>query len=100
MTMDLSYARLIADINEGTLRQNLERELIEGFQQIHASGELLPTASHFASRIAEIIDKGPEQPLSKDDAFVLYQEILLACENARLAVLGDEAEEERKRRYT
>lgn len=98
--MDLSYSRLLADINAGTLRQNLERELTEGFRQIHASGELLPTASHFAARIAEIIDRGSEQPLSKDDSYVLYQEILLACENARLAVLGEEAEEERKRRYS
>lgn len=100
MNMDLNYGRLIADINEGTLRQNLERELTEGFQQIHASGEMLPTASHFAARIAEIIDRESEQPLSKDDSFVLYQEILLACENARLAVLGEEAEEQRKRRFS
>lgn len=98
--MDLNYGRLIGEIENGTLRQTLERELTEGFQKIHDSGELLPSASHFASRIAEIIDRESEQPLSNGDTFNLYQEVLLACENARKNVLGEEAEEERKRRFS
>lgn len=99
MKMDLNYARLVDDIHEGKLRQTLERELTEGFQKIHDSGELLPTASHFASQIATIIDRESEQPLSNDDTFNLYQEVLAACENARRNVLGADAEEERKRRF-
>ena len=88
--MELHFARLIDEINDGTLRQSLERELTAGFEGIHAAGELLPTPSHYASRIAEIIERNSEQPLSTDDAFNLYQEVLLACEQARKNVLGEE----------
>lgn len=95
--MELNLAGLVSEIENGTLRSRLERELTEGFQRMHDAGEALPPASHYASRIAEIIDRASEQPLSKDDTFNLYQEVLLACENARKNVLGEEAEEDRKR---
>ena len=94
--MDLHYSKLLEEIEKGTLRQTLERELTEGFQKMHADGEALPPASHYAARIAEIIERNSEQPLSKEDAFNLYQEVLLACEQARLNILGEDAEERRK----
>ena len=94
--MDLHYSKLREEIENGTLRQSLERELTDGFQKMHAAGEALPPASHYASRISEIIERNSEQPLSKDEAFYLYQEVLAACEQARLTVLGEEAEDVRK----
>jgi hypothetical protein len=88
--MELDLANLIHDIHEGKLRESLERELTAGFEKMVASGDAIPPASYYAARIAEIIDRSSEQPLSKDDAFNLYQEVLLACENARRSVLGEE----------
>ncbi len=60
-----------------------------GFRAIHDSGERLPTASHYASQIAEIISRGAPVPLAPGAAFDLYQAILLACEKARATVLGE-----------
>lgn len=96
--MDLNFSSLLTEIDDGTLRQRLERELTTGFEAIRASGEALPLPSHYAARIAEIIERNSEQPISKAKAFDLYQEVLLAVEQARVNVLGEEAEEERKNR--
>ncbi len=87
--IDVDYRTLGADLADGTFRERLEDELIRGFRQIHASGERLPTASHYASQIAEIIGNGAPVPLAPGTAFDLYQEILLACEQARATVLGE-----------
>ena len=87
--IDVDYRTLDSDLADGTFRERLEDELVRGFRQIHASGERLPTASHYASQIAEIISHGAPVPLAAGTAFDLYQEILLACEKARAAVLGE-----------
>ena len=55
--MNIDYENLERDINDGTLRQNLEEELIAGFRQIQQTGERLPLASHYAAQIAEIINR-------------------------------------------
>ena len=86
--MNVNYATLEQDLYDGTFRQNLEEELMVGFRQIHDTGERLPTASHYASQIAEIVNRGAAEPLNADMKYYLYQEILLACERARAAILG------------
>ena len=87
--MNIDYDTLEQDVIDGTFRQRLENELTLGFQQLHDSGERLPPASHYASQIAEIVNRDAQ--LSEELKYNLYQEILLACENARAAVLGEEA---------
>jgi hypothetical protein len=87
--IDVDYRSLDGDLEDGTFRQRLEDALTEGFRSIHASGERLPTASHFAAQIAEIVNGSAPVPLAKETAFELYQEILSACERARAAVLGE-----------
>lgn len=86
--MNVDYATLEQDLYDGTFRQRLEEELTLGFQQIRDTGARLPTASHYASQIAEIVNRGATEPLQADTKYYLYQEILLACENARAAVVG------------
>lgn len=85
--MNIDYANLEADLENGLFRQRLEEELVAGFRQIRAAGERLPVASHYAAQIAEIVNRDAE--LSEETKFYLYQEILLACEQARAAVLGE-----------
>jgi hypothetical protein len=86
--MNIDYASLEQDVENGLFRQRLEEELTFGFRQIHDAGERLPLASYYASQIAEIVNRDVD--LSADLKYNLYQEILLACENARTAVLGEE----------
>ena len=86
--MNIDYATIEQDVEDGTFRLRLEEELTLGFRQIHEAGERLPLASYYASQIAEIVNRDVE--LSADTKYNLYQEILLACENARAAVLGEE----------
>lgn len=88
--MNVDYGTLQADLESGLFRQQLEEELTLGFRQLHQSGERLPPASHYASQIAEIVQRGAAEPLPKEMDFYLYQEVLMACENARKAVLGEE----------
>ena len=87
--IDVDYANLWNDLESGAFRDRLETELTRGFQAIYASGERLPTASHYASQIAEIINSNAGEPLAPEVAYELYQEVLVACERARAAVLGD-----------
>lgn len=84
--MNVDYANIDADLESGAFRQQLEEELIVGFRQIVESGERLPTASHYASQIAEIVQRAAEKPIP-----YIYDEVLVAVENARNAVLGEEA---------
>jgi hypothetical protein len=63
---------------------------VSGFRQIHAAGERLPLPSHYASQIAEIVNRGAPAPLGEELKFELYQEILSACEAARVEVAGEE----------
>jgi hypothetical protein len=86
--MNVDYAILTDELESGTFRERLQEELTFGFRQIVEAGERLPTASHYATQIAEIVNRGAETPLDSGTAFYLYQEILLACENARAAVLA------------
>ncbi|HEY0157064.1 MAG TPA: hypothetical protein VGF28_07205 [Thermoanaerobaculia bacterium] len=85
--MNVDYASLESDLADGSFRQRLEEELTFGFRQIHQAGERLPLASHYASQIAEILNRDVE--LSADVKYELYQEVLAAVENARAAVLGE-----------
>jgi hypothetical protein len=85
--MNIDYDHLENDVNDGTFRQRLEEELTFGFRQIHRTGERLPTASHYAAQIAEIVNR--DHDFSAELKYVLYQEILEAVENARKAVLAE-----------
>ena len=87
--MNVDYASLPGDLETGLFRQSLKEELIVGFRQIRDTGERLPTASHYASQIAEIVNRGAGEPLNAELAFYLYQEILVAVEEARATVLGE-----------
>ena len=88
--MNVDYENLENDVANGLFRESLREELLFGFRQIHNSGERLPLASYYAAQIAEIVNRGAAEPLNKDLAFNLYQEILLAVEAARAEVLGEE----------
>ena len=86
--MNVDYDNLERDVLSGLFRERLAEELTAGFRQIRDSGERLPLASHYASQIAEIVNRGAN--LSSEMAFELYQEILSAVEAARAAVLGEQ----------
>jgi hypothetical protein len=88
--MNVDYVNLENDVASGLFRESLREELLFGFRQIHQSGERLPPASYYAAKIAEIVNQGAPEPLDKDLAFHVYQEILLAVEAARAEVLGEE----------
>jgi hypothetical protein len=88
--MNVDYENLENDVANGLFRESLREELLFGFRQIHQSGERLPLASYYAAQIAEIVNRGAAEPLDKDLAFHIYQEILLAVEAARDEVLGEE----------
>ena len=87
--MNVDYASLESDIENGTFRQQLEEELTLGFRLIRDAGERLPVASHYASQIAEIVSRNAPEPMNAELAFHVYQEILSACEHARALVLGE-----------
>ena len=93
--MNVDYENLERDLSTGMFRQMLHEELVPGFQQIHLAGERLPLASHYASQIAEIVNRGAAEPLRQELAYELYQEILEAVESARAEVLGETINEER-----
>ena len=88
--MNVDYETLEDDVANGLFRESLREELLFGFRQIHNSGERLPLASYYAAQIADIVNRGAAEPLNKELAFNLYQEILLAVEAARAEVLGEE----------
>ena len=85
--MNIDYDHLEDNLVDGTFRMNLQFELVDGFRDILDAGERLPTASQYASQIAEIVNRNANPPLSSTMAFNLYQEILLAVEGARASVL-------------
>lgn len=87
--MNVDFESLEQDVITGVFRERLQSELVIGFREMHRSGERLPPASYYASQIAEIVNKASDEPLSADLSFNLYQEILLACEQARATVLGE-----------
>jgi hypothetical protein len=85
--MNIDYDTIEQDVEDGTFRQKLETELTIGFRQMHETGERLPLASYYASQIAEIVNRDVQLP--EELKYNLYQEILGACEAARVAVLGE-----------
>ena len=85
--MNIDYENLEDNLVDGTFRMNLQFELVDGFRDILEAGERLPTASQYASQIAEIVNCNAKPPLSPEMAFNLYQEILAAVEGARASVL-------------
>ena len=87
--MEIDYASLPSDLENGLFRQNLQEQLTDGFRAIQALGEPLPLASYYATKIAAIVSHGAPAPFETTFAFEVYQEILLACEEARAAVLGE-----------
>ena len=87
--MNVDYAKLDEDVSSGAFREELAEELLVGFRLIRMSGERLPTPSHYASQIAEIVSRGAAEPLHPELAFNMYQEILLAVEKARETVMSE-----------
>jgi len=87
--MNVDYSTLEQDVYNGAFRDQLRDELTIGFRQMQLAGQRLPPASHYASQIAEIVNRGASEPIDADLAYHLYQEILAACEMARAAVLGE-----------
>jgi len=84
--MNINYATLEQDLLDGTFRLDLQEELTVGFRQIQIDGERIPVVSHYASQIAEIINR--EADLSEHMKFELYQEVLEAVEGAAAAVMS------------
>jgi hypothetical protein len=82
--MNVNYATLESDLLDGAFRRDLQEELTVGFRQLQLDGERLPVPSHYAAQIAEIIDR--QAQLSDALKFELYQEVLLAVENAAATV--------------
>ena len=87
--MNVDYANLEANVLDGTFRNELEQELLVGFRMIRDAGERLPIPSHYASQIAEIVSRNAPEPMTPELAFEVYQEILMACEQARAMVLAE-----------
>ena len=87
--MNVDYQNLDRDLLDGSFRNALQEELIIGFRMIRESGERLPTASHYAAQMAEIVSRNAPSPLNAETAFYVYQEILSACEQARTQVMGE-----------
>jgi hypothetical protein len=85
--MNVNYDTLESDLLDGAFRRDLQEELTVGFRQLQLDGERLPVPSHYAAQIAEIIDR--EAQLSDALKFELYQEVLLAVENAAATVRVD-----------
>lgn len=87
--MEIDYPNLERDVAEGRLRETLKRELIEGFQKMRRDGERLPPPSYYATKITEVIHGGTERAIDDTLAYDLYQEVLLACEEAYEEVASD-----------
>jgi hypothetical protein len=87
--MNVDYQRLEDAVLDGTFRSELEAELTVGFRAMRMAGDPLPPPSHYASQIAEIVNRAAPVPLRAEFAYEVYQEILAACEHARATVLGE-----------
>lgn len=86
--MDIPYGSLPTELESGSLRQTLEAELTQQFERMRDAGEPVGPASYYATKIAEILEKNSEQPLDSRQAFDLYQDVSIACENAQRNVFG------------
>jgi len=67
--MNVDYDDFEQNVLDGSFRQGLEKQLTDGFRAIHESGERLPTASHYAAQIAEIVSRNSPRPISPELAF-------------------------------
>ncbi len=94
--IDIDYERLSEDVASRKFRERLTRELVLGFEQTREQGGPPPPASYYATKIAEIIDQGAEDPIDSDLSFEIDQEILLACQEAWALPTGEEGNEERR----
>ncbi len=94
--IDVDYERLSEEVASGEFRERLRRELVLGLEQTGEQGKTHPPATYYATKIAEIIDRGAEDPIDPDLSFEIYQEILLACQEAWELVDREEENEERR----
>lgn len=88
--MDIDYEKLSGDLESGELRARLRQELVVGFRLMLEAGDPVPPASYFATKITEIIYESRDREIESNRQYDLYQEVLLACEEARAEVVGDE----------
>jgi hypothetical protein len=88
--MNIDYEKLSGELDSGELRERLKRELVTGFRLLLDAGDPVPPASYFATKIAEIIYTSRDREIESNTQYDLYQEVLLACEEARREVLGEE----------
>lgn len=88
--MNVDFRTIGEDLESGAFRQRLREELGAGFREMIAEGDRLPPASCYATKIVEVIHGQMPVPLTQEASFDLYQETLLACEEARAEVLGEE----------
>jgi hypothetical protein len=87
--VNVDYRTIAEELETGEFRRRLREEIAAGFREMHAAGDRLPPASYFATKIVEVIHADAPVPFTKEAAFDLYQEALLACEDARAEVLGE-----------
>lgn len=88
--IDIDFATVEQSIEDGSLRVKIRSVLIPGFREMHMQGMRLPPSSHYATQLAERMQERTDRVLPPAVAFDLYQEILLACEEARKEILGDD----------
>jgi hypothetical protein len=90
--VNVDFRTIAEELESGEFRRRLREELSAGFREMAAAGDRPPPASYYATKIVEVIHAQAPVPFSKEAAFDLYQEALLACEEARAEVLGEEGE--------
>lgn len=90
--INIDYQNLPEELGSGVFRNRLKEALIQGFQELVDDGERLPPVSYYAAKMAEIVNAGSPIPLEKEFAFNLFQEISIACEEARNEVLGEDSD--------
>ncbi len=89
--MNIDYQKLSGELDSGELRARLKSELVTGFMLMIEAGDPVPPASYFATKITEIIYASRDREIESNTQYDLYQEVLLACEEARIEVLGEES---------
>lgn len=89
--MNIDYTSLEGDLDSGELRERLKAELVTGFRLMVEAGHPVPPASYFATKVTEVIYASRDREIEANRQYDLYQEVLLACEEARREVLGEES---------
>jgi len=88
--IDIDYETLAVEVESGEFRRKLEQELRDGFEQMVRNGVMLPPASFYATKIAEIVARGADEPIIPSLSFEIYQEIHVACEAACKSAAGED----------